>query len=119
MATRAESLLWHELRTLKPEGWKFRRQSPTGPYIVDFVCLGAKLVVEGDSHETPDGKRHDSNRDAYLNSLAYVVMRFDARDVLDHPWHAAQLVRERAARCRMDPTRPLRGHPPLKGEGNP
>lgn len=118
-ATKAESLLWYELRVLKPEGLRFRRQSPIGPYIVDFVCFGAKLVVEvdGDSHETERGKRHDANRDAYLNSLGYSVMRFDAPDVLDHAWHVAQLVTERAAHFRTNPTRPLRGHPPPKGEG--
>jgi hypothetical protein len=46
-------------------------------------------------------------------------MRVDSRDVLDHAWHVAQLVKSQAEHCRVDPTRPLRGHPPLKGEGEP
>ncbi len=130
-ATKAESLLWYELRALKSDALKFRRQMPIGPYIVDFACLGAKLVVEvdGDSHETEYGKRHDANRDAYLNSLGYAVMRVDSRDVLDHAWYVGLAVKEGVERCRTDPTRPwslssglpearpVGGHPPLKGEG--
>jgi very-short-patch-repair endonuclease len=118
-ATKAESLLWYELREFKAEGFKFRRQSPIGPYIVDFVCFDPKIVVEvdGDSHETEKGKRHDANRDAYLRSLGYLILRYDAPDVLDNAWHVAQAVKRKAEHCRTDPTRPLRGHPPLEGEG--
>ena len=120
-ATKAESLLWYELRDLKAEGFKFRRQSPIGPYIVDFACFDPKLIVEvdGNSHETASGKRHDANRDAYLNSLGFEVIRIDEPDVLPSAWHVAQMVRARAAHCRTHPTRPLRGHPPLEGEGEP
>jgi len=46
--TEAERLLWHDLR-LRQLGWnKFRRQQPLGPYIVDFVCLEKRLVIELD-----------------------------------------------------------------------
>jgi very-short-patch-repair endonuclease len=120
LMTKAENLLWYELRDLKSSGLKFRRQSPIGPYVVDFVCLSAKIVVEvdGDCHETDAGKRHDANRDSYLLSLGYKVLRFDEPDVLANAWHVAQAVRNHVADGRDDPTRPLRGHPPLKGEGN-
>jgi len=118
--TKGEVLLWMELRELKSAGLHFRKQSPIGPYIVDFVCHSEKLVVEvdGELHETETGRRHDVNRDAYLMSLGYHVMRFDHPDVLANPWHCAQLVKDRAAPGGGDPTRPLRGHPPLKGEGS-
>lgn len=77
MSTKAETLLWYELRALKPQGLKFRRQSPIGPYIVDFVCLAARLVVEvdGDIHETQKSRRHGTNRDRFLGSLDYAVVR--------------------------------------------
>ena len=116
--TKAEVLLWLELRELKRDGLRFRKQSPIGPYIVDFVCFGSKLIVEidGDLHETIEGKRHDRNRDHYLRSLGYEVIRFDHPDVMASVWHVGQEVRK-AALGRNDPTRPLRGHPPLKGEG--
>lgn len=118
-ATRAETLLWYELRTLKSEGFKFRRQVPIGPYIVDFVCLSAKLVVEvdGDLHETASAKRHDAHRDAYLRSLGYEVLRIDEPDIRHDAWHVARIIKDKAERMFDDPTRPLRGHPPLKGEG--
>ncbi|MET3577794.1 very-short-patch-repair endonuclease [Mesorhizobium robiniae] len=56
-ATKGESLLWYELRELKSGGFKFRRQCPIGPYIVDFACLAVKLVVE------VDGDLHEQERD--------------------------------------------------------
>ena len=118
-ATKAEGLLWSELRDFRNEGIKFRRQSPIGPYIVDFVCLAARLVVEidGDFHEAENRRRHDANRDAYLRSLGFTVLRIDEPDVIANYWAAAQEVKQEAARFIGDPTRPLRGHPPLKGEG--
>jgi very-short-patch-repair endonuclease len=117
--TKGEVLLWLELRELRQVGLHFRKQSPIGPYIVDFACHSARLIVEvdGDLHETEAGKGHDANRDAYLRSLGYEVVRLDYPDVLDNPWHCAQEVREKGAALLGDPTRPLRGHPPLKGEG--
>lgn len=120
-ASKAESLLWYELRELrKTAGLKFRRQSPIGPYIVDFVCLATRLVVEvdGDSHETEAGKQHDANRDRYFRSLGYDILRVDEPDVIHSAWHVAQAVKEKAERMFGNPTRPLRGHPPPKGEGD-
>ena len=119
MATKAETLLWYELREFKSAGLKFRRQAPIGPYIVDFACLSVKLIVEidGDTHETDRGRRHDANRDSYLLSLGFSVLRIDEPDVINNPWHVAQAVRRKAESLSGDPTRPLRGHPPLKGEG--
>ena len=109
-----------EMREFAAEGLKFRRQSPIGPYIVDFVCPSIKLIVEidGDLHETEAGKLHDENRDAYLRSLDYFVLRIDEPDVINSAWHVAQFVKDQAERLLGDPSRPLRGHPPLKGEGN-
>ncbi|MGE0502226.1 MAG: endonuclease domain-containing protein [Rhizobiaceae bacterium] len=120
--TRSEVLLWPELRELKRDGLHFRKQAPIGPYVVDFVCLGSKLIVEvdGDHHEIEREKRRDSVRDAYLRSLGYEVLRIDYPDVLGNgsAWNVAQSIKY-AALGRFDPTRPLRGHPPLKGEGAP
>lgn len=117
--TKGEILLWLELRDLRTSGLHFRKQAPIGPHIVDFVCHTARLVaeVDGDMHETEAGRRHDANRDAYLKPLGYAVMRIDYPDVLDNPWECAQDVKAGCLARINDPTRPLRGHPPLKGEG--
>jgi very-short-patch-repair endonuclease len=119
--TRGEVLLWLELRALRRAGLHFRKQVPIGPYIADFSCLRAKLIVEvdGDAHESEKGKRHDANRDAYLRSLGYEIMRFDEPDVRSNPWNVAQLIKQHAAFGGGNPTRPLRGHPPQGGEGTP
>ncbi|MER8465909.1 endonuclease domain-containing protein [Mesorhizobium sp. M1396] len=119
-ATKGESLLWYELRELKSAGIKFRRQCPIGPYIVDFACLAVKLIVEvdGDLHEHERGKRHDAVREAYLRSLGFDVFRVDEPDVINSAWHVARVVKEKVERMFGDPTRPLRGHPPLEGEGD-
>ena len=61
--THAEELLWYHLKQ-KPEGYKFRRQHPFGPYIFDFYCHKAKLVVEidGSIHELEEVKINDEIR---------------------------------------------------------
>ena len=117
--TRAEKLLWYELRDLKSQGIKFRRQYPIGPYVADFVCPAVRLVIEvdGDSHEHTASRRHDANRDAYLRALGYEILRVDEPDVIHSAWHVAQMAKSKIAALVSDPTRPLRGHRPLEGEG--
>ena len=62
--TESELRLWRLLRD-RLSGFKFRRQVPVGPYIVDFLCVGAKLIVEADGSQHAES-RHDNIRDAYL-----------------------------------------------------
>ncbi|MBL8579176.1 MAG: DUF559 domain-containing protein [Mesorhizobium sp.] len=119
-ATRGETLVWYELRDLKAEGLKFRRQSPIGPYVADFVCFDPKVVVEidGDQHETESGKRHDSNRDEYMRASGFMVLRYDAGDALTHAWHIARDVRDKAgALPRLPHPSRYASHPPREGEG--
>ncbi len=120
-ATKGETLLWYELRDLKAGGLKFRRQSPIGPYIADFVCFDPKIVVEvdGDHHETAKGKRHDETRDAYLRASGYLVLRYDARDALDASWHVAQDVKTKAGALRKLPHPRPSAVPSPQGGGNP
>jgi very-short-patch-repair endonuclease len=91
-----ELAVWLYLRTLKSEGWRFRRQSPEGPYILDFVCRNAKLVVEVDGvhHSSPDQDEHDRIRDAYLTERGFRVLRFWASDVLNEFEGVVQRVRQ-------------------------
>ena len=73
-----ERRLWERLRGRKLEGAKFRRQGRIGPYIVDFVCLEARLVVEidGPLHEREDRKQKDALRQRWLEQEGYRVLRF-------------------------------------------
>jgi very-short-patch-repair endonuclease len=76
--TRAETLLWRALRNHRLDGHGFRRQTPMGPYCVDFVCLARNLVVEADgrTHETPEAKVRDAERDAWFQRVGFRVLRF-------------------------------------------
>ena len=86
-ATKAEAFMWNMLRDLRPYGARFRRETPIGPYVADFAWLSAKVVVEvdGDSHETENGRRHDRNRDRFLHAQGFFVLRFDNAQVVDGP----------------------------------
>lgn len=78
-----EIALWFRLRELKREGWHFRRQSVEAPYVLDFVCRAAKLVVEvdGAQHAAAAQSQHDAERDRELAARGYRVLRFWASDV--------------------------------------
>ena len=76
--TTAEEILWRELRGRKLQGVKVRRQVPIGPYVADFVCVAAHLIVEldGASHNTPERSIHDAERDRRLIQHGWRVLRF-------------------------------------------
>ena len=81
-STDAELKLWHFLRNRQFVGHKFRRQHPLPPYIVDFVCLEEKLIVELDGGQHLEQKAHDDKRTAFLQSMGFRVIRFWNDDVL-------------------------------------
>jgi very-short-patch-repair endonuclease len=80
--TDVETRLWRHLRNKRMEGFKFRRQQPIGTYIVDFVCLEARLVVELDGGQHALDTAYDEDRDEWLKSEGYRVLRFWNNDVL-------------------------------------
>jgi very-short-patch-repair endonuclease len=75
--TDLEHRLWQALRRRRVFGLKFRRQHPLGPYVADFACLEAQLLIEIDGYWHTQKKGADAQRDAYLRSLGYEVVRFD------------------------------------------
>ena len=77
--TDAESLLWWSLRN-RELGVHFRRQHPIGIYIADFACLEHHLIVESDGSQ--HGGPYDEERDSYLRSVGFLVMRFWSWDVI-------------------------------------
>jgi adenine-specific DNA-methyltransferase len=74
--TAAEARLWEALRDRRLEGWKWRRQVPVGPFIVDYACLEAKLVVELDGGIHGERADRDARRDAHLMARGLQVLRF-------------------------------------------
>lgn len=84
-ATPFEQSFWHQVRAGRFAGYKFRRQQVLGPYIVDFVCLGSRVVVEldGSGHAQIEALAYDTARDAWLQAQGYRVLR-----VWNHEWQA-------------------------------
>lgn len=80
-ATAAEKRLWNLLRDRLLEGWKFRRQVPLGPYIVDFYCSEAKLIIEADGGQHA-GSTNDEIRTTWLTKNGYRVKRFWNNEIL-------------------------------------
>ena len=81
--TPAEARLWGRLRDRRLAALKFLRQEPVGPFVADFVCRKAKLVVEvdGATHSTDEEIARDRRREAYLRSKGYRVVRVLNDDV--------------------------------------
>ena len=93
-----EVLLWTRLRMLRGDGPTFRRQHPIGPYIADFYCSSAKLVIEvdGADHTTDDRLARDARRDAFMRGVGYRVLRISAADVMRDADDVAQGIVEAA-----------------------
>jgi very-short-patch-repair endonuclease len=76
-ATESERKLWELLRKRQIHGHRFRRQFPIGPFIADFVCLERRVIIEvdGDIHESPGRRDADIERDMWLASQRFRVLR--------------------------------------------
>lgn len=79
----AEAILWRRVRGNQLGGFKFRRQYSISHYVTDFCCTSSQLIVEldGASHESDDAVEYDLNRQHYLESLGFRVVRFTNRQV--------------------------------------
>jgi very-short-patch-repair endonuclease len=76
--TEPEVILWSRLKTLRGEGFQFRRQAPFRGYILDFVCFARKVAIEvdGGQHGEDGQAAHDAMRDAVLKREGFEVLRF-------------------------------------------
>ncbi len=82
--TDAEIMLWQKLRKRQICSCKFRKQSPIGRYIVDFVCNKKKLIIEIDGGQHAENEEYDKQRTEWLESQGYTVVRFWNTDVLQN-----------------------------------
>lgn len=107
--TDVEQLLWYKIRSRQLQNFRFRRQHPIGQYIVDFICLETKLIIELDgSQHVEDQKNNDSIRDLWLTQQGFKVLRFWNNDVLSNMDGVLITI------CQyLPPSQPS----PLKGEG--
>lgn len=81
LPTDAERRVWYGLRDRRLARWKFRRQVPAGPFIADFLCYEARLIVEVDGAQH-GGSAKDIARTSYLERRGYRVVRFWNHEVL-------------------------------------
>jgi very-short-patch-repair endonuclease len=79
--TEAELAVWARLRRKQLNGIRFRQQVPVGPYIVDFLCLSHRLIVEIDGGQHATQILKDDRRARWLESQRFAVLRFWNNDV--------------------------------------
>jgi len=114
-STPAERKLWQILRCKQLYGWHFRRQHPIPPYIVDFACLAARIVIEA------DGVGHDRDgldraRDAKIKRAGWRILRFWNNEILQNPDGVYQTILE-ALGAPSPASRPLPTLPRFAEEG--
>jgi very-short-patch-repair endonuclease len=83
-STRAEQYLWRYLKNRQFCNIKFKRQFIIKPYIIDFICLEHRLIIEMDGSQHLDSEEYDKNRTIYLESLGFKVIRFWNHEVLQN-----------------------------------
>ena len=111
--TDAERQLWAMLRDRRFSAFKFRRQVPVGPFIADFMCFSARLIVEADGGQHCEND-YDERRTAWLEAQDFRVLRFwnheilmQRRDVMDRLY---------AALAAPSPRSPAASRPLPRGE---
>jgi very-short-patch-repair endonuclease len=94
-ATRAEEILWDELKDKKMMGYKFRRQYSIGSYVVDFYCPELKLAIEvdGTTHVTADEIEYDRNREKEIGNLNIEFLRFTNEEVYENLENVLEKIR--------------------------
>ena len=82
--TNAENILWYYLKNRNMKGLKFRRQHVLQGYIVDFVCLEKKLIIELDGSQHAEQETYDAIRTKALRNDGFKVIRFWNNEVLEN-----------------------------------
>jgi very-short-patch-repair endonuclease len=111
--TDPEQVLWKELGNYRL-GWRFRRQFPIPPYIVDFACVDARVIVEADGGQHGCSSDHDV-RDSELRRRGWRVLRFWNNEILANPQGVSRTIAEALGRPRERGPHP--NPPPLAEEG--
>jgi len=95
-STNAEQVLWYELRDRRLAGFKFRRQQPWGPFILDFFCWQRRLAIEldGGQHFGMAAAAYDRRRTEYLCRTGVRVLRFSNDLVFTEKEGVLEVIRE-------------------------
>lgn len=76
-----EQIFWHRVRKRQIDGHQFRRQFVLGKYIVDFICLKSRLIIELDGMQHDEHKEYDEKRDQWLRGEGFRILRFKNYEV--------------------------------------
>ena len=106
-----EQRLWYHLRAHRFMELKFKRQKPIGHYIVDFVCIEHRLIIEIDGGQHAEQVKYDQVRDDWLRSQGYTVLRFWNNEVLQQMENVLEQIRIQVLPSLPTPL-------PLVGEGS-
>src|SRR6185437_4507096 len=98
--TPAEKVLWERLRFQRLAGFRFRRQHPAGPFILDFACVSIQLGVELDGWVHDATGRYDQRRDAFLTEHGWTMLRFRNEEIVFGLDEVVARIGETAARLR-------------------
>jgi len=112
-STDAELLLWSRLRNRRIDDAKFRRQQPIGQYVVDFVCMEHRLVIELDGGQHTEQVESDEVRTAYLKAKGYRVLRYWNNEVLGQTESVLEAIHQALTQAAYPSPRPS----PARGEG--
>ncbi|MCL6460325.1 MAG: DUF559 domain-containing protein [Flavobacterium micromati] len=109
--TEAEKMLWNVLSNKGIEGFKFRRQHIIGDYIVDFLCLEKRLIIEldGSIHSLPEQIEHDKERTIWLESKGFKVFRYTNKEVLNNLFETIQSIGKQLSTNMIVPPSGVRG----------
>ena len=112
-STKSEKIIWNLIRNKKINA-RFRRQHQIGDYVVDFVSIEKKLIIEidGGQHNNEQDVKYDEKRTLFLKNLGFKVIRFWNNDVLNNLDGVYDIINETLRDWRPHPS-PL----PDKGEG--
>jgi very-short-patch-repair endonuclease len=115
--TNAERKLWFALRDRRFASFKFRRQVPVGPFIADFICYSARVIIEVDGGQHADSSV-DRRRDNWFGAKGFLVLRFWNNDVLSNLEGVLISILDTLRAHTPHPDRASRGRPsPGRGEG--
>ena len=110
--TDTERFVWQHIRYRQLDGNRFRRQHPLGPYVVDFVCLEKRLILELDGGQHAEQVKDDLTRTCWLERQGFRVIRFWNNEALENWDGVEQVILEQLQGVRSNTPHP---NPPPQG----
>jgi very-short-patch-repair endonuclease len=110
-STEAERRLWSKLRGKQLAGFKFRRQQPVGPHVVDFINFEKRLIIEIDGGHHALQKERDNERDCWLEEKGFEVLRYWNNEIIDNIDGVLEAILKKLTSPSPNPSHKGRGFP--------